>query len=267
MPLPNGCVCTCDGEINVTSRLVHRGYLPRPLIKRNLLVTEPYFHDGSQTTLWEVVELYNQGGIRNPFLDREIVPLGLNGFPPVLCPMLLLLTQAQGSKEDRWKTLPGWRAWSGKGATRFISSSRAWRWATPSARSTPGTAPVLEHWREFGLPAYAQFDNDTIFQGSHHGEDSLGRVIRICLQLGVTPVFAPPREPGLQAAIENFNGRWQAKVWSRFHHRSLGALQAQSRRYIRAYRQRAAVRIADAPGAVASPAPGNPIFKPILKGW
>jgi hypothetical protein len=24
---------------------------------------------------------------------------------------------------------------------------------------------LLEHWREFGLPAYAQFDNDTIFQG------------------------------------------------------------------------------------------------------
>jgi cytochrome c peroxidase len=45
---------------------------------RNLLVTEPYFHDGSQATLWEVVKFYSQGGIRNPFLDREIVPLGLN---------------------------------------------------------------------------------------------------------------------------------------------------------------------------------------------
>jgi hypothetical protein len=121
----------------------------------------------------------------------------------------------------------------------------AWSQRLVTAKSV--VAAVLEHWREFGLPAYAQFDNDTIFQGSHHGEDSLGRVIRICLQLGVTPVFAPPREPGLQAAIENFNGRWQAKVWSRFHHRSLGALQAQSRRYIRAYRQRAAARRSRSP--------------------
>jgi hypothetical protein len=121
----------------------------------------------------------------------------------------------------------------------------AWPQRLVSAKST--VAALLQHWREFGLPAYAQFDNDTIFQGSHSGRDSLGRVIRICLQLGVTPVFAPPREPGFQAAIENFNGRWQAKVWSRFHHNSLAALQAQSRRYVRAYRQRAAARIDDAP--------------------
>src|SRR5260370_538114 len=90
----------------------------------------------------------------------------------------------------------------------------AWPQRLVSATST--VEALLQHWREFGLPAYAQFDNDTIFQGSHSGRDSLGRVIRICLQLGVTPVFAPPREPGFQAAIENFNGRWQAKVWCRF---------------------------------------------------
>jgi len=121
----------------------------------------------------------------------------------------------------------------------------AWPQRLVTAKTT--VQALLQHWREFGLPAYAQFDNDTIFQGSHHGRDSLGRVIRICLQLGVTPVFAPPQEPGFQAAIENFNGRWQAKVWSRFHYNSLAGLQEQSRRYIRAYRQRAAVRIEDAP--------------------
>ncbi len=93
--------------------------------------------------------------------------------------------------------------------------SSAWPQRLVSATST--VEALLPHWREFGLPAYPQFDNDTIFQGSHSGRDSLGRVIRICLQLGVTPVFAPPQEPGFQAAIENFNGRWQAKVWSRFH--------------------------------------------------
>ncbi len=45
---------------------------------RNLLVTEPYFHDGSQATLRDVVEFYNKGGIRNSFLDRNIVPLRLS---------------------------------------------------------------------------------------------------------------------------------------------------------------------------------------------
>lgn len=132
----------------------------------------------------------------------------------------------------------------------------AWPQRLVSATST--VEALLQHWRKFGLPAYAQFDNDTIFQGSHSGRDSLGRVIRICLQLGVTPVFAPPQEPGFQAAIENFNGRWQAKVWSRFHYNSLAELQAQSRRYIRAYRQRAAARIDDAPKRHPFPSPWQP---------
>ncbi len=45
---------------------------------RNLLVTQPYFHDGSQATLWDVVDHYNKGGVQNPFLDGGIVPLGLS---------------------------------------------------------------------------------------------------------------------------------------------------------------------------------------------
>jgi hypothetical protein len=121
--------------------------------------------------------------------------------------------------------------------------------AWPQTLVTAKTAveALVEHWREFGRPAYAQFDNDTIFQGGHHGRDSLGRVVRTCLRLDVVPVFAPPQESGFQAAIENFNGRWQAKVWARFHHDSLGDLQERSRRYVRAYRQRAAARIGGAP--------------------
>jgi len=72
-------------------------------------------------------------------------------------------------------------------------------------------------------------------------------VSRLCLSLNVTPVFAPPRETGFQAAVESFNGRWQAKVWARFHHASLAALQAQLARYVAACQQRAAPRMEGAP--------------------
>jgi cytochrome c peroxidase len=34
-------------------------------------------HDGSLETLWDVVEFFNKGGERNPFLDAEMKPLGL----------------------------------------------------------------------------------------------------------------------------------------------------------------------------------------------
>jgi len=45
---------------------------------RNVLVTAPYFHDGSQLTLWDVVDHYNKGaGLQNPYLDQDIQPLAL----------------------------------------------------------------------------------------------------------------------------------------------------------------------------------------------
>jgi len=39
---------------------------------RNVAETAPYMHDGSIKTLEEVVELYDQGGIRNRYLSQEI---------------------------------------------------------------------------------------------------------------------------------------------------------------------------------------------------
>jgi len=45
---------------------------------RNVLVTGPYFHDGSQETLWDVMDHYNKGdGLQNPYLDTDIQPLAL----------------------------------------------------------------------------------------------------------------------------------------------------------------------------------------------
>lgn len=106
---------------------------------------------------------------------------------------------------------------------------------------------MLQHWRTVALPRYAQFDNDTVFQGAHQHRDSIGRVMRLCLGLGVVPVFTPPREPGFQAAIESFNARWQAVVWGRFHHASVPAVQQCSLRYIVAHRQRTVARRDTAP--------------------
>jgi hypothetical protein len=114
-----------------------------------------------------------------------------------------------------------------------------------TSKKTAGA--LLTHWREHGLPDYAQFDNDAIFHGTHRWPDSFGRITRMCLGLDVTPVFAPPRETGFQASIESYNGRWQAKVWSRFHHATIGELRTRSNRYVAASHQRSASRIASAP--------------------
>jgi len=43
------------------------------------------------------------------------------------------------------------------------------------------------------MPDYAQFDNGTVFQGPHQYPDAVGSATRMCLLLGVVPVFALPR--------------------------------------------------------------------------
>ena len=46
---------------------------------RNIVVTGPYFHDGSMQTLWDVMDHYNKGdGITDPWLDKDMQPLALS---------------------------------------------------------------------------------------------------------------------------------------------------------------------------------------------
>jgi hypothetical protein len=115
-------------------------------------------------------------------------------------------------------------------------------------------ASLTGHWRAVGLPGYAQFDNDMIFQGTPLYPDALGRVIRLCLSLDVVPVFVPPRETGFQAMIESYNGWWQSRVWSRFLHAGLNDLQGRSGRHVQALRRQRGARIGAAPDRRAFPA-------------
>jgi putative transposase len=132
----------------------------------------------------------------------------------------------------------------------------SWPTASPVTAAMTVTS-LTAHWRAVGLPGYAQFDNDMIFQGTHRYPDALGRIIRLCLSLGVVPVFVPPRETGFQAMIESYNGWWQARVWSRFQHTDLEGLQGRSQRYVEALRKQRAARLEAAPDRRAFPAGGK----------
>jgi hypothetical protein len=86
---------------------------------RNVLVTGPYFHDGSQETLWDVVDHYNKSaGLHNPYLDQDIQPLALTEQDiDDLVAFLASLTSAdyreQGSKS--WRDSGSSRGQSGYG--------------------------------------------------------------------------------------------------------------------------------------------------------
>jgi cytochrome c peroxidase len=66
------------GRFLVTKKEMDIGSFKTPGL-RNVLLTAPYFHDGSQATLWDVVDHYNKGaGLHNPWLDEDIQPLALH---------------------------------------------------------------------------------------------------------------------------------------------------------------------------------------------
>lgn len=113
---------------------------------------------------------------------------------------------------------------------------------------------LLKRWRRDGLPEYAQFDNDTVFQGAHQFPDTVGGVSRLCLQLGIIPVFAPPAEHGPQNVIESYNNLWQEKVWQRHHVGTIAQLQVHSDRYVAAHRARHAAKVDNTPARRPLPA-------------
>ncbi len=64
------------GRFRVTREKVHIGAFKTPHL-RNIALTAPYMHDGSEPTLAAVIDFYDRGGQPNPWLDGGIRPLGL----------------------------------------------------------------------------------------------------------------------------------------------------------------------------------------------
>lgn len=70
---------------------------------------------------------------------------------------------------------------------------------------TDVTSALIRCWQTMGIPTYLQMDNTLATQGSHRHPHSFGLVIRLCLLLGIQPVFIPIREPWRNGIIERLN--------------------------------------------------------------
>jgi cytochrome c peroxidase len=64
------------GRYMVTKNPADIGAFKTPTL-REIARSAPYMHDGRFKTLEEVVNFYNQGGVKNPHQDELIIPLGL----------------------------------------------------------------------------------------------------------------------------------------------------------------------------------------------
>lgn len=65
------------GRYLVTGRDEEKGSFKTPTL-REIEHTGPYMHDGRFKTLEEVVDHYDKGGIKNPYLDERMKPLKLS---------------------------------------------------------------------------------------------------------------------------------------------------------------------------------------------
>lgn len=64
------------GRFEVTGEEKDKGAFKTPTL-RNVALSAPYMHDGSQETLEEVMEWYNKGGHPNPWLSDKVKKLNL----------------------------------------------------------------------------------------------------------------------------------------------------------------------------------------------
>ncbi len=63
---------------------------------------------------------------------------------------------------------------------------------------------LIRSWQTLGIPLYLQMDNKLPLRGSNRYPHSFGMVVRLCLYLGIQPVFIPLKEPWRNGIIERF---------------------------------------------------------------
>jgi putative transposase len=100
---------------------------------------------------------------------------------------------------------------------------------TDSRRMDEVLVFLVECWKTLGRSLYVQFDNARELAGWGKAARYLSRVIRLCLYLGIEPVFIPPAQPRYNGSVENFNGWFQPLVF-RHHFKRLADLKRELRR-------------------------------------
>ena len=65
------------GRFLITRQKQDTGAFKTPTL-RDIELTAPYMHNASEKTLLDVMKFYNQGGIKNGYLDEKIQPLNLS---------------------------------------------------------------------------------------------------------------------------------------------------------------------------------------------
>jgi putative transposase len=97
--------------------------------------------------------------------------------------------------------------------------------AMSSKRDLDIVEALVGAWQRLGIPHYLQLDNELSFRGSNLYPRSFGRLIRLCLYLGVEVLFIPQGEPWRNGVVEKFNDVYDKLFFRPQQFRTLAHLQ------------------------------------------
>jgi len=96
---------------------------------------------------------------------------------------------------------------------------------------------LIRFWKTAGIPDFIQMDNDLAFWGSLRMPNVVGKVIRLCLAYGVTPVFIPVKEPWRNGIIERFNRTQQESILTAKRYSCLEEIQETANQFCEIHNQ------------------------------
>ena len=90
---------------------------------------------------------------------------------------------------------------------------------------------LKDTWETIGMPSFLQLDNQLCCRGSNRYPRSSGLVIKLCLLLGVQPIFIPLGEPWRNGCIEKFQATFEHRFFRKIRFSDFQDLYKQAKRF------------------------------------
>jgi putative transposase len=99
-------------------------------------------------------------------------------------------------------------------------------------------AHALATWQRLGLPDGLQLDNDAAFNGGYKVLRVFGAFVRLCLYLGIEPIFLPVGEGKRNSIVERLHGLWSQTFWRTHRFDSLAEVRRAAPQFVQFYTHR-----------------------------
>jgi hypothetical protein len=113
-------------------------------------------------------------------------------------------------------------------------TNAAYATSAPHKQMQAARDHLLKTWEILGVPALAQFDNESTFSGGRYAY-RLSPIIRLCLFVGSEVLFTPEYEADYNWPVETFNNFWAHQFWNKHHFTRRSDISPALRRFLQWY--------------------------------